>query len=413
MSPEMTRREFMRKTTMGAAGLAVAGTGMLASPRAYGANEKLSIGVIGYGQRCRSLLGDFQKCAENANAEITAVCDIWTRNLDACANRVKEWGGPEPRKFRYMEQLLALDDIDGVIIATADFQHAKMLAQAVRAGKDVYCEKPFANTLDDARLALKAVEDSGKVVQIGTQRRSEGKYQAVADFIRSGKLGTISKVDSEWNYFGARWKRNDVGQVSREDTNWRRFLMDKPYRVWDPHQYMEWRIYRDFSTGIPDQWMSHMIDLVHWITGESFPSSAVAMGGTYVWKDGRENGDTFQALLEYPKGFLCSYSTKFGNSAGDHTVVYGTNGTLNVETLEVSGDGGGGDGKIAEKFTLEKLPNVSHMKNWLDCMRSRKLPNAHVGTGFSASIATTMAVMSLESGRKAVYDPTEMEIKLT
>ncbi len=412
MSPQFTRREFLSRAAAGTAGIALTGAGMIASPRVYGANDRLSIGVIGYGQRCRSLLSDFQKAAKTSNAEITAVCDIWTRNLDACAARVKDWGSPEPRMFRYMEQLLALDDLDGVIIATCDFQHAKMLAQAVHAGKDVYCEKPFANTLDDARLTLKAVEDSGRVVQIGTQRRSEGKYQVAADFIRSGKLGTISKVESSWNYHGARWRRTDVNEVKREDTNWRRFLMDRPYRPWDPHQYMEWRLFRDFSTGIPDQWMSHMIDLVHWITGESFPKSVVAMGGVYVWKDGRENGDTFQALLEYPKGFLCSYSTKFGNSAGDHTMVYGTNGTLNVETLEVSGDGGGGEGKLKEAIKLDKLPNISHMQNWLDCVRSRKQPNAHVRTGFSSAVATIMSVDALESGKKAIYDPSEMEITL-
>ena len=411
MDEKLTRREFLSKAAVGTVGIALAGTGMLASPRAYGANDRLSVGVIGYGQRCQSLLKDFEKAAKSCNAEITAVCDIWTRNLDACANRVKGWGGPEPRTFRYMEQLLALDDLDGVIIATCDFQHATMLAQAVRAGKDVYCEKPFANDLDDARDALKAVEDSGRIVQIGTQRRSEGKYQAAAEFIAAGKLGTISKVDVEWNYFGARWRRADVGQVNREDTNWRRFLMGKPYRPWDPHQYMEWRLFRDFSTGIPDQWMSHMMDVVHWVTGEDYPKSAVAMGGTYVWRDGRQNGDTFQALLEYPKGFLCSYSTKFGNSAGDHMVIYGTNGTMNIETSEVTGDGGG-DEKIKEKITLEKLPGVNHMQNWLDCVRSRKQPNAHARTGYCHSIATILAVAAMESGRRAVYHPEEMQISL-
>jgi predicted dehydrogenase len=270
----------------------------------------------------------------------------------------------------------------------------------------------MANDLEDARDVLRAVDGSGRIVQIGTQRRSEGKYQAAADFIQAGKLGTVSKVDVEWNYFGARWRRDDVNEVKREDTNWRRFLMGKPYRPWDPHQYMEWRLFRDFSSGIPDQWMSHMIDVVNWITGEKYPKSAVALGGTYVWKDGRDNGDTFHALLEYPKGFLVSYSTKFGNSAGDHTVVYGTNGTLDVESMEVTGGGGGGGGKIKDKVTLDKLPSMNHMQNWLDCVRTRKQPNAHVHAGYSHSIATIMATQSLHSGKKAVYDPEEMEISL-
>lgn len=412
MPSEMTRREFLSKAAVGTAGVALAGTGILSSSRAVGANDRLSIGVIGYGQRCQSLLGEFKNGREKYNAEITAVCDIWTRNLDACAKRVQDWGAPEPRKFQYMEQLLALDDLDGVIIATCDFQHAKMLAQAVRAGKDVYCEKPFANDFEEAKVALNAVEETGRIVQIGTQRRSEGKYQAAADFIRAGKLGTLNVVDVSWSYFGPRWRRSDVNEVSREDTNWRRFLLDKPYRPWDPHQYMEWRLFGDFSSGIPDQWMSHMIDVVHWITGENYPKSAVAHGGTYVWKDGRENGDTFQALLEYPKGFLVSYATRFGNSAGDHAFVYGTNGTLDIEASTATGDGGGGDGKIKDTIKLDKLPSVNHMQNWLDCVRTRKQPNAHVRTGFSHSIATIMATQALHSGKKALYDPSAMEITL-
>ena len=409
-SGRITRREFLTKAAVGTAGIALAGGTVLAPSRVYGANDRLSIGVIGYGQRCQSLLGDFQKAAKSCDAEITAVCDIWTRNLDACANRVKGWGGPEPRKFRYLEQLLALGDVDGVIIATCDFQHARMLAQAVRAGKDVYCEKPMANNIEDARGVLDAMQGSGRVVQIGTQRRSEGKYQAAADFVKTGKLGTISKVDVEWNYFGPRWRRDDVNDVKREDTNWRRFLMGKPYRPWDPHQYMEWRLFRDFSSGIPDQWMSHMIDVVHWLTGEQFPKSVVAHGGTYVWKDGRENGDTFHALLEYPKGFLVSYETKFGNSAGDHALFYGTRGTFDLNAWKATGDGAPKDDRIEGEIVIEPLPGENHMKNWLDCMRSRKTPNADVVAGYSHSIATIMATRALHSGEKVFYDPAKQQI---
>ena len=406
---KFTRREFMQKTAVGAAGLAFAGTGILSSPRAHGANERISVGIVGPGQRGRSLMEDFHKVAEAANAEITAVCDIWSMNRDRGAKKVQEWWGKEPRKLRTLEDMLALDDLDGIIIATADFQHAKMLAQAVKSGKDVYCEKPMANDLKDARNALNAVLDSGQVVQIGTQRRSDGMHAAAAEMIKSGVLGTISKVNVEWNYFGARWKREDVNEVRQEDTDWKRFLMGKKNRPFTASQYMEWRIYRDFSSGIPDQWMSHMIDVVHWLTGEQFPKSVVAHGGTYVWKDGRENGDTFQALLEYPKGFLVSYSTTFGNSSAGHTKVYGTKGMLDCETWKCNGNGGGPD-KIKGELPITPLPNVNHMQNWLDCMRSRKQPNADVYSGYSASVATVMATRALHSGKKVTYNPTTQEM---
>ena len=409
MTERITRREFMSKTAIGAAGLAFVGTGMLSSSRAYGANDRLSIGMVGPGQRGRSLMGDFHKAADAANAEITAVCDIWTVNQDRGAKMVKDWWGKEPRRFRNLEDMLALDDLDGVIVATADFQHARMLAQAVKAGKDVYCEKPMANDLEDAENALKAVTDSGRVVQIGTQRRSDGTHAAAAELMKSGVLGTICKVDVSWNYYGARWRRGDLNEVKEQDVDWKRFLMGKRYRPFDPHQYMEWRLFRDFSSGIPDQWMSHMIDVVHWLTGEQFPSSVVAHGGTYVWKDGRENGDTFQALLEYPKGFLASYSTTFGNDAGNSTKIYGTKGMLDCDTWKCTGSGGG-DQKITEEIAIKALPSVSHMGNWLDCMRSRKQPNASILGAYSSSVAVIMATRALHSGTKVMYDPSTQEM---
>ncbi len=188
--------------------------------------------------------------------------------------------------------------------------------------------------------------------------------------------------------------------------------MGKKYRPFDPHQYMEWRLFRDFSSGIPDQWMSHMIDIVHWLTGEQFPKSVVAHGGTYVWKDGRQNGDTFHALLEYPKGFLVSYSTKFGNSAGGHTLLYGTRGTLDLNAWKATGDGAPKDGRIEGEIAIEPLPGEHHMKNWFDCMRSRKAPNADVFSGYSHSVATIMATRALHTGKRCSYDPVEQELDL-
>ena len=330
-------------------------------------------------------------------------------NLDRGSKMVQDWWGKEPRKFRNFEDMLALKDLDGVIIATADFQHAKMLAQAVKAGKDVYCEKPMANDLKDARNALSAVLDSGRVVQLGTQRRSDGVHAAAAEVVKSGALGTICKVDVTWNYYGTRWKRNDLDEAKEQDVDWKRFLMGKTYRPFTPSQYMEWRIYRDFSSGIPDQWMSHMIDVVHWLTGEQFPSSVVAHGGTYVWKDGRENGDTFQALLEYPKGFLVSFSTTFGNDSGNSTKIYGTKGVMDLDAWKCTGAGGGPD-KIKEEIAVKALPSVSHMQNWLECMRSRKQPNADIFAGYSHAVATIMANRALHSGKKVLYKPSTQEM---
>src|SRR5882762_8002777 len=166
--------------------------------------------------------------------------------------------------------------------------------------------------------------ERNRIVQVGTQHRSEPYPRAAHDLVQSGVLGDTSKVEIVWNYHGPRWRgRPEAKRVREQDTDWRKWLMTKPYRPFDPQIYCEFRLYREFSSGIPDQWMSHATDLVHWFMNDSFPRSVVAHGGIFAWHDGRENADTFQALLEYPKGFLVSYSTSFGNDAPSFTRYMG------------------------------------------------------------------------------------------
>ena len=168
------------------------------------------------------------------------------------------------------------------------------------------------------------------IVQIGTQHRSEPYQSCRARSDRhSGALGEVTKYEIAWNYHGPRWRgRHEVKEIREQDTDWRAWLMNKPQRPFDPQLYFEFRLYKDFSSGIADQWMSHGIDLVHYFMDDKYPESVVANGGIFAWHDGRENPDTFQALLTYPKGFLVSYSTSFGNDAPGYTRIMGKNATL-------------------------------------------------------------------------------------
>lgn len=351
-----------------------------------------------------SLMNEFHSLHKDLNCEITAVCDIWRPNLVSAVRKVTEWYG-KPAIFTDYRDMLASDDIDAVMIGTADFQHARMLTDAIKAGKHAYCEKPTANDLDDANALMAAAEANPHVIcQVGTQRRSEGVYHAAADFLRSGALGTMSRVHVSWNYFGARWRR-DFSNVRAEDVDWSKFVMGKTSRPFEPWVFREWRLFRPFSTGIPCQWMSHMCDAVHMVTGASFPKSCVAQGGTFVWKDGRENGDTFMAVFEYPEGWLLNYTTGFGNSAGGDFSFYGTNGTLDGNSWKATGSGGGGEGKIKDEVQIERRPNVGHVRNWVECVRSGKQPNAPVSCGYEHSIAVVMAVRALDTGRKQFFDP--------
>jgi len=282
--------------------------------------------------------------------------------------------------------------------------------------------------LAEAKAARDAVLAAKNIVQVGTQHRSEPYPKAAKAAIDSGVLGDVSKVEIEWNYHGPRWRgRPEVKKIRAEDTDWSKWLINKPLRPFDPQLYFEFRLYREFSSGIPDQWMSHAIDLVHWFMNDHFPKSVISHGGVFAWHDGRENADTFHTLLEYPKGFLVSYSTSFGNDAPSFTRYMGKNATLfNVggegspryQLVEEKGtheDDADVDAKRKTKYVLpagqtETPPmgiddlTLEHMANWFDCLRSRQQPESTVNDGFAHSVACMMAAHSYWAGKKLYWD---------
>jgi predicted dehydrogenase len=402
----MTRREWLRVTGSATAAL---GLGPLVlTERVKGANDRIRVGIIGAGQRGSALMREAYEVGKELNVEIVAVCDVWRRNLDRAADTVRKWYGRDPLKFVAHEDLLASKEVDAVIIATADFQHARHLIDAMKAGKDAYCEKPMANDLKDANECLQVWRQTRQVVQIGTQRRSDGRWAAAAELLQTGILGTVTRVESQWHFFGPRWRRpGDVKDALKDPSqiDWKRFLMGKPYHPFDPHRFLEWRLYRDYSSGLIDQWMSHMIDVVHWLTGERFPKSVVAHGGIFLWKDGRENEDVVVVALEYPKGFLCTFSASLTNSAGGpELTVRGTNGSFDSDSWTVAGTGGGGEHRLKDAVKIQPKPSVSHMRNWLECLRTRQQPNATVEHGYQHSIACIMAAQALWTGRRITFD---------
>lgn len=404
------RREFMVKSASGLAGLALGAVSLGSPTRVVGANERLSIGVIGTGGRGRYLMGQAIRLSEDLNLEVTALCDVWKLHLDAAVAAAEKQYSKKPRTFVDYQDLLALDDVDAVIIATPDFQHGRMLIDAMRAGKDVYVEKPMVMELDEANESIEAARLTQRVVQVGTQRRSEGRYAAGARFIRSGALGTISRVEAAWNDCGPRW-RKDVSNVKQEDIDWKRFLLGRRSRPFDASRFREWHLYRDYTLGTVSLLGSHMIDVVHWFMEDPLAKSAVAHGGKYAWKDYREHEDTVYALLDYPKGFMLRYLTGLGNATGSGCFFYGTNGMFDTATWKATGSGGRGESRIKEEKVIPSAPGVNHMKNFLECIRSRQTPNSSIQDGYAHSIAAIMTTRSLRSGRKVLYDKERREIR--
>jgi predicted dehydrogenase len=335
------RRAFLA-TTVGIGAAAITGDAVAG---VLGANERINVGVLGLGSRGGTLIGWLHKIAPNANIRVTAVADLWERRRLAAGQRIAGETGKAPALCRTATELFDRKDVDCVLIATPDFQHAAQSAQAATAGKDVYCEKPFGCHYDEVRQACEIIKASGRVFGLGVQARGQDKYYAAAEFVQSGKLGQVQYVEISEPIFQQRWRLPGSEDSPREhEIDWREFLGSLPadQHPFDARAFREFRLFWPYSSGPFCQWMSHRIDLVNLVLGKS-PTAAAALGGVYLWKDGRTNPDVVQCLLEYPGGPLCSYHLRMGNSAGGKGItIYGSAGTLDLEAGLAYGDGGGG-----------------------------------------------------------------------
>jgi predicted dehydrogenase len=441
ISKEISRRKFVKNTVLGTAGLyATAGMSAKSYANIMGSNDRINIGFLGTGGRSRGHRRMVESSYKEKNLRAVAVCDIWSVNREKAAADCKTRFGEKVKQFKYSEDMLNMKHLDAVMIATGDHQHAKILAEVVNAGKDCYCEKPMAQNIEEAKMARDTVLNSKQVVQMGSQWVSEPAHIAVRDFIRSGRLGKITKIEHSWNDNNHRWHNpndSDVASIREEDTDWSRWLLGKPWRPFDPWAYFEFRIFKEFSGGITSQWMSHAIGLVHFYTDTAIPDTMVANGGIFGWDDIRENPDTFQALGTYDEaGFLYSYSSSYANKFGDHTVIRGKNGTLYSQGGEGSPRWffipehqslpGGFDFYAGVKEAIAKgiaepvyapqfngkLPptglsdnSKAHLDNWIDAMRDRNYkPNGHIMTGYWHSIGIIMATRAYREGKKMYWD---------
>ena len=433
----MTNNKMGRRVFLGAsAGSGMALAGLTGSGRAKSRrdiNDTIQVGVLGPGGRGRFLMKTCLEHADSYNVRVTAACDIWKKSRDKAADILRKEYGSEPKMYHHIDDLLADDSIDAVIIATADHQHAKMLKMVVEAGKDAYVEKPMGNVLSETNDALDAAKKSGKVIQCGTQGRNHPKCLAAKDIMDKGTIGDIVRFSlTEDEYSPHRWRRTkeQLARCREEDLNWKEFLLGKPDRPFDPRIFRSFRLFKDFSSGIFDQWMSHDIDTAHFLAGVPYPISARAEGDIYQFLDYRENPDTVEALFEYDTGdkkFLASYGCCLINGSGTGYKIQGTKGTLEFEKSplwdespwRVSGDGVRSDDAVKGSSYIAPKPGAMandrfpHMAEWLLAVRNRD-PEAVIcppEAGYGHSIACILATDSLWNGRKMVFDPEKRTIQ--
>jgi len=404
------RREFMTiAATMSAASY----------NRVLGANDRVRVANVGCGRR--GLLKELIQIKDDAKLEVAAVCDTWKQKLERASQQVKEAVGKAPFATSRIADVLSRQDIDAVVIGTPDHLHCTQLIEAIRAGKDVYVEKPLAMNMKELVRAYDAVKRSDRIVQVGTQMRSYPQSGGAKSFLASGDLGKVLKVEQARNGYSPYWMSFGgdtfaAEKPSESDVDWKAFLGDRKPRPFDPGQYQNWYGYREFSRGPHTNLMVHFIDLVHYVTNVQFPRRVTALGNTYRWKDRYDVPDSVEVAFDYPEGFMVRYCTMFGNGANNYAKWFGTRGTLDAknlsarETWSASGEGSGEQDKIKATVELPKVETVPHMQNWIECIRSRKQPIAPIEAGYAHSVAVIMADEALSTGRRMTYDHSRREV---
>jgi len=375
----ITRRSF----------IIASGLTALASTRVFGANDTLRIGVIGAGHRMRGLLDAADKVAPY---QIVAVSDVYGPNRDFI---VQKSNGLATAHLDYREVLAK--DIDAVIIASPDHWHVPMAVDALKAGKDVYLEKPVTHTVEEGATLTRAVRSSKQILQCGMQQRSWSHFRDAVDIIQGGGLGRVVQVRTYWwqNYHRSRPPK----PMDQEALDWKAWLGSAPDQPFSQEKFDHWRWFWNFGGGAMTDLFTHWIDVVHWAMKADQPRNAVMIADKYVFEQW-DCPDTIQAAFRYP-GFDVVYEGMMNSSIDDGGLEFrGTDATLKINRS--------GFTVHREHVEEEKNPavsarsvldgTISHMENFFDCIKSRKEPNAPVETGVAAARAGQIGNLAYQHG---------------
>ena len=393
--PDVPRRAFLRGVTAATA---------LSYSRVFGANDRVQLGLIGCGERGRSDMGKFMKAGQ---VDVVALCDIYGAQVD----RAKQ-NAPGARSFTDHRALLALKDVDVVLIAVPDHWHAATATDALNAGKDVYVEKPLTLKIEEGPGIVKAARLNNRICQVGMQQRSGKHYlEAKRLYMDTGKLGKVTLARTWWHGNSYHLRKAPASlQTQPANLDWAHFLGPLKWRDWDPQQYWNWRAYLDFGGGQVTDLFTHWIDVVHMFMGQDNPISASAAGGVYNYKDGRTAPDTINVLLEYPSQFTATFeATLVPGITGDAVELCGTEGRLWLDRSRYEFHPIGRNAQPTVVQASSDL-DLDHVENFLECVRSRKLPNGDVLIGHRSAQASHLGNLSYMQKRRIDFDPVREEI---
>ncbi|HEX3447003.1 MAG TPA: Gfo/Idh/MocA family oxidoreductase [Isosphaeraceae bacterium] len=417
----ITRRDFVESMGMSAGAISLLGTTGVA---AASPNDKIRLGLIGAGSRGNQLLDSFFK---QSDIEIIAVADVDDRHAGETAERVKKEKGNLPQSARDYRFLLDRKDLDAVIIATPDHWHALPAIQAVLAGKDVYVEKPVAHNVGEGQAMLHAARKTNKIMAVGTQQRSSSHFQRAVEIVRSGQLGKIFWVQT-WNFENI----SPVGMGKYPDgeapshVDYDRWLGPAPLRSFNPNRFhLLFRWFFDYAGGMMSDWGVHLNDIVIWALNSKGPKSVCTTGGIFTTDDERDTPDTMQVVYEFP-GCTLTYSMRKGNglkyNGHEYGILFcGTDGSLVLDRsgFEVIPDkvvlpygiklvhGDRPTRKIElkpESVTKGVDGQDAHVRNFLDCMKSRALPTCDIEIAHRSTNTCHLGNISYKLGRKLEWD---------
>jgi predicted dehydrogenase len=404
----LTRRSFLQQSTA-AATLPVLGALVIpASSRAAAASEKVRVGLIGCGGMGK---GDLSTFFLNPEVECPIVCDPDDHQLAGAASLVEEKRGKRPETVKDFRRVVERADVDAVIIATPDHWHALPSVLACQAGKDVYVEKPLALTIAEGRAMIEAAKRHDRVCQMGAQRLSSPTYREATDFVRSGQLGKVGLVRA-WAYLD--WIRpigNPPDAAPPDHLDYDLWLGPAPKRPYNPNRcHFNFRWFWDYAGGLMTDWGVHLIQVLLWGMGSEPPKAVLSSGGKYVLEDNSETPDTQMTVYDFPT-YTLVWEHKVGIGLGLYNrpwgmAFVGTEGTLIIndtgwEILREPSK----DALEPKKFPGGPDPRPAHVRNFLDCVKSRQQPIENLDVGHHVSTVAHLGNIALRTGRRIVWDP--------
>lgn len=401
-----TRREFLKQT---AAGTAV----LFAYPPAsvLGANDRVRVAMIGVGNRGQDLLEEVMAVP---NVEVVAMADVYRGRFAEVKKKV-----PNIATFDDHRRLLDLKDLDAVIVASPLHTHARHFLDTLAAGKDLYAEKTMTWSIPEAEQCLNAAKKSNHIIQIGLQWESSGAFADAKQWIKDGLAGKVTQVESWMSrntpHGKGQWVRPVPVGCNPQDVNWSAFLNGRPNRPFDGYRLINWRLFWEFSGGNVTENMVHQVAWIMSVLDLPLPTAAYMSGGVFSEPDGREVPDTIVVTLDFPNNLVWTWQSTFSNrhyNLGER--ILGSDGTIE-HGWAASEMTGGEEGEFIHYYP-EKVnrphgtaltgptKDQNHMANWIDCVRSRKTPNAPVELGYKSAVASHMANLSYRRKQRVTFE---------